>query len=176
MKDKISVEEYKEIVRTSTVNKKGRIIIAPETTHDKPQGNRKIKNAVKSEVNGVKFDSNLEKSVYECLVQAGIYFVFKEQIELLPSFVWNNKVVRNMVWNPDFTFPAIQVLLDSKGYPDQVFPVKLKLTKNILKTGWHILVVKNKGDIQACIELLRMFINNNIFDDNYKQLLKKFEV
>jgi hypothetical protein len=70
MKDNISVEEYRKLAKTSAVSKKGRLIVEPES---KPQGNRKIKNAVKSEVDGVKFDSSLDFNIEYVLPDLNTY-------------------------------------------------------------------------------------------------------
>ena len=57
--------------------------------------NKKVKNATKVEVDGIKFRSKLEAYTYKKLKDANIPAEYETyRYELLPSFLYNNKKIR----------------------------------------------------------------------------------
>lgn len=94
--------------------------------------NKKVRNATKSEVNGVKFDSNLEKYMYGLLQGAGIDFEFQKVYVLQEKFSYRIEAVRAVTLTVDFYLPTKNMIIDTKGYANDVAPLKYKLLK------WHL--------------------------------------
>ncbi len=97
--------------------------------------NAKVKNAVKSEVNGVKFDSNLEKYMYGLLKGAGITFDFQVVYVLQEKFRYNGEAVRAITLTVDFVLHSRNMIIDTKGYANDIAPLKYKMLKNYFVEG-----------------------------------------
>lgn len=149
-------------VKASTQIAKGRVDKLPlmnnnvnfVTSIEEPKANRKIKNATKSVVDGISFDSNLEKYMYDLLKGAGITFEFQVEYTLQEKFRYNGEAVRAMTLTIDFLLPTRNMIIDCKGYSNDVSPVKYKLLKYILYKGGNapkIVMPKNKRE---CDDLL----------------------
>lgn len=98
-----------------------------------PSANRKIQNATKSVVDGVKFDSNLEKYMYGLLQGAGVTFDFQKEYELQPGFRYRGEAVRAIKKIVDFWLPEHNMIVDTKGFANDVAPMKHKMLKSVLK-------------------------------------------
>jgi hypothetical protein len=117
--------------------------------------NKKVKNAVKSEVDGVKFDSNLERDFYFELKRNNIEFEFKHKFILVKDFLYDYKMVRTIVWNVDFYFKELNLIIDTKGWATDVFNLKIKLFKNMVIREnlpiFTVLIIKNKQHFNPAI-------------------------
>lgn len=112
--------------------------------------NKKIKNAKKNEYNGINFKSNMECSVYKYLCSIGI----TPKYELERFTIWDRyklsvpfydkygktfmRITRKPVaihYTPDFIFNIgdIKVILEVKGYKNDVTPYKIKLFRDYLE-------------------------------------------
>ena len=98
-----------------------------------PIGNKKIKNANKSVVDGVKFDSNLERYMYDLLTGAQIAFEFQKKYILQEKFRYNDEAVRPITLTIDFYLPTRNMLIDTKGIQTHEGAIKHKMLKNLLK-------------------------------------------
>lgn len=99
-----------------------------------PKANAKVKNATKSIVDGVRFDSKLEKYLYDLLKGAQIDFEFQKVYILQDKFRYGTEAVRAITLTVDFLIPSKNMIIDSKGYANDVSPLKYKLLKNLLWT------------------------------------------
>lgn len=92
--------------------------------------NAKIKNAVKS-VNGegVKFDSNLERTMYDLLVGAGVSFEFQYEYVIQPRFKYGGGIIRPIKLRTDFWLPERNTIIDTKGHATAISKLKYKLLK-----------------------------------------------
>lgn len=95
-------------------------------------GNKKIRNAVKSEVDGIKFDSNLEKHMYGLLNGAGVTFMFQYEYLLQEKFKYGTENIRAITLTVDFFLPTKIMIIDTKGYMNDVAPLKYKMLKKHL--------------------------------------------
>lgn len=95
----------------------------------------KIRNAVKSEVNGVKFDSNLEKYMHGLLSAAGIPFDFQVEYVLQEKFRYNGEAVRAITLTVDFVLRTRNMIIDTKGFANDITPVKYKMLKAYFVEG-----------------------------------------
>lgn len=107
--------------------------------------NKKIKNASTCEYDGIKFKSHLEVMCYKKLIAAG----FKPEYEsikftLLNKFKLKNvlfyspvkggftiypRMIMDMTYTPDFYIfhKGYNILFDTKGMPNDTYPLKKKL-------------------------------------------------
>lgn len=124
------------------------------------QENKKVKNATKVEVDGIKFDSKLEAHFYGLLKMHGIPFKMKEKIVLQEKFRYNGELIREIAIIPDFivTTNGIYTAIDTKGWQTQDNKIKIKLLKKVLASKYaesRVLLPKNQKECAEVISLLR---------------------
>lgn len=108
----------------------------------------KIKNAVKSEVDGVKFDSNIEKYMHGLLRGAGIDFEFQKKYLLQEKFIYNGEAVRAITLTVDFFLRGKNMIIDTKGYANDRAPLKYKMLKKYFSLSYEV-----NGPLLPTIEL-----------------------
>lgn len=91
--------------------------------------NQKVKNATKVEVDGVKFDSKLEQTMYDLLTAAGIEFEFQKEIVIQPKFKYGGATIRSIKIVVDFFLTKRNKIIDTKGWPTDISKLKYKLLK-----------------------------------------------
>ena len=119
--------------------------------------NQKIRNATPTEYEGIDFKSQVEKSVFRYLVRLGFSpsyesetFVCVESFSPSVPFFTRRKVPRkplykgcldmaelkDITYTPDiiFMFGDIKVIIEVKGFENDVFPIKRKLFRKYLET------------------------------------------
>ena len=108
--------------------------------------NRKIRNATPLEYNGITFKSKLEVMIYKTLKEEGFPVQYEpEKISIwegfkptVPFYDKDNMSrllklhmtkLLNITYTPDFmfTYNGHQVIVEAKGFVNDVFPIKLKL-------------------------------------------------
>lgn len=108
--------------------------------------NRKIRNATPLEYDGITFKSKLEVMIYKTLKEEGFPVQYEpEKISIWEGFkptvpfYDKDNVSRllklhmikllNITYTPDFmfTYNGHQVIVEGKGFQNEVFPIKLKL-------------------------------------------------
>lgn len=96
-------------------------------------GNKKVRNAVKStNAEGIKFDSNLEKHMYNLLKGAHIYFNFQVPYVLQEKFTYGIENIRTITLTVDFFLPGKNMIIDTKGWANDRAPLKYKMLKKHL--------------------------------------------
>lgn len=159
MKDTYTSAEFIEMMKKGTFNSKGRLIV-PEgfEVPSTPKDNRKIVGAKKIEVDGIIFDSRLEMAMHSALIVSKLPFMFKQTICLIEGFIYGDKKIRDITWSPDFFIPYLKIILDTKGYSNDIAPLKIKLCKYWLMKqnmlDWQIWIVKKKSEIPNTINQL----------------------
>ncbi|MCW3111330.1 MAG: Phage-related protein [Segetibacter sp.] len=125
---------------------------------NKAPANKKIKNATKSVIDGVKFDSNLERFMYELLKTAEIEFEFQKVFLLQDKFKYRTENIRSITKVCDFWLPTRSVIIDTKGYENDVSPMKHKMLKMALKRDYNIepeiMMPKNKQECYLVLNKL----------------------
>lgn len=114
--------------------------------------NKKIKNATPKEFAGIKFKSIEEVRTYKTLLSAG----FNPEYEKRKFILWegfkptvpfytkvressslslNSTKLINITYTPDFTFEynGVLIIIEVKGFENDVFPVKKKLFRGVLE-------------------------------------------
>lgn len=82
-------------------------------------------------VDGIKFDSILEKDAYYLMKKLGVPFEFQVWHTLIPSFKYNGETIRSTNMRPDFVVktPRGKVIMDTKGYASDTASLKYKMLK-----------------------------------------------
>lgn len=126
---------------------------------EQPKANKKVRNAQKIvDEKGRKFDSRLELTMAQALDAAKISYEFQHTYILQEGFRYNGAAVRPMTLTVDFLLPQFNIIIDSKGWSNDVAPVKYKLLKRKLLTEGtphDIRMPRNRRECDALIlELL----------------------
>jgi hypothetical protein len=120
-------------------------------------GNNKI------EINGVKFDSELESYCYKMLNILNIKFEFQKQIILIDKFKYNKESIRAITAIVDFVLDhnGNEIYIDTKGFATEVSKIKYKMLKHQLKDKQNTEVVwlHSKKEVTA-------YLNNLITKQN----------
>jgi hypothetical protein len=114
--------------------------------------NKKILNATPKEFDGIKFKSTLEVMVYKTLLSVGFEPLYEKNKfviwqGLYPSVPFydkdattrmlklNKKKIIDITYTPDFTFEYNKrlIIIEVKGFENDVFPVKKKLFRKSLE-------------------------------------------
>jgi hypothetical protein len=139
--------------------------------------NKKIKNATKTSG----FKSQMEKSVYNKLVEAGYNPKYEEMtFTLLEGFyptidyytkgrkelTLSKTKVRSITYTPDFILEINDCLfiIEVKGFPNDVYPVKKKLFLNVLeKSNTKVIFVEifKSKDINELLKIIKEYEENN---------------
>ena len=99
--------------------------------------NKKIMNAKKvTDEAGVHFDSGLERYLYDLLQGAGIDFDFQVKYVLQNKFRYHGEAIRAITLTVDFFLAGKNMIIDTKGYANDVAPLKYKMLKWVLHNNW----------------------------------------
>lgn len=121
--------------------------------------NKKVRNATKVEVDGIKFLSKLEAFTYKSLKENNIEAAYQPiKFVLLPAFQYKSEKIRAITLTPDFV--GDNFIIEVKGHPNDVFPYKWKLFKwylkeNNLETKYRLFIVHNQREVKEAIEQLK---------------------
>src|ERR1700760_2313070 len=144
----INVNGVYKTAKSQVAKKVGKIKLPPDYVSFKNVGivysdgrtdpvikpNAKIKNATKSiNSDGVKFDSQLERYMYERLKAAGIDFEFQVGYVLQEKFRYGTEAVRGITLTVDFRLPGHNMLIDTKGFKTQQGTMRWKMLKHLLR-------------------------------------------
>lgn len=116
--------------------------------------NRKIRNATKVEVEGVKYASRLELYAAEVFKNQNIEYDFQVTYELQPKFKYAKESIRNISIIVDFYLPKYDVLTDTKGWQLTDSKLKHKMLKYTLHQQGKttpIILLKNKKEVNAFV-------------------------
>ena len=137
--------------------------------------NKKVRNATIISYNGITFKSKMELYCYQKLTELKIQFKYEEKtFELMPSFQFENDSyelfkkqgvryfgpqrphIRGISYTPDFVGNGW--IIETKGNPNDVFPLKWKLFKKYLtdnKLNIDLYMPRNQGQIDDVIEIIK---------------------
>ena len=138
--------------------------------------NKKIKNATKTTESGIAFKSETEARIYKALVAEGfdplyekVTFTLSEKIR--PTVPFFNRIkgllgldmkpVQAITYTPDFTFEynGILIVIEVKGFENDVFPVKRNLFRKHLETLSQpsmFFEVRTKKELLEALRIIRM--------------------
>ena len=119
--------------------------------------NQKIKNATVTTVDNIEFKSKLEAYTYQKLKEANIKVEYQPtKYELLSTFTFNNKKIRPITYTPDFV--GNNFIIECKGYPNDTFPLKLKLFYYYLyinNININYYIIRNQKEVDNLIKILK---------------------
>ena len=138
--------------------------------------NKKIKNATKTTELGIAFRSEVEARIYKALVAEGfnplyekVTFTLSEKIR--PTVPFFNRIkgllgldmkpVQAITYTPDFTFEynGILIVIEVKGFENDVFPIKRNLFRKHLETlnqPSMFFEVRTKKELLEALRIIRM--------------------
>ena len=124
----------------------------------KVSSNLKVRNATKTEYNGIAFDSKLEVYMYQQLKKAGIEAEYAPvQFTLIEAFKYNNESIRKMGYTPDFV--GEDFIIECKGFANESFPLRWKIFKHFLyqnKLTYDLYLPKNRKDVDTVVESIKL--------------------
>lgn len=138
--------------------------------------NKKIKNATKTTSSGIEFKSYLESMIYRTLVEHGITPLYEGRTfefvpRIRPTVPFYNRVnkifgldakpLQPITYTPDFTFEynGILIIIEAKGFENDVYPVKKNLFRRnleTLKTPVMFFEIRTKKELLVALNLIRM--------------------
>ena len=139
-------------------------------------GNRKIKNARRMTFDGIEFKSELEVRLYKTLKEANINCQYEQKtFNLTPGirptkpfyvrskskgFHLDTTPIKAITYTPDFTFVFndILVIIEAKGFANDVYPLKRKLFRLCLeRSPLNVMFfeVKTKKDLMDAIKIVQ---------------------
>lgn len=138
--------------------------------------NKKIRNATKTTELGIAFRSEIEARIYKALVAEGfnplyekVTFTLSEKIR--PTVPFFNRIkgllgldmkpVQAITYTPDFTFEynGILIVIEVKGFENDVFPIKRNLFRKHLETlnqPSMFFEVRTKKELLEALRIIRM--------------------
>lgn len=120
--DTMTAEEFRRMIRTGMTAEEFRRKMrtgARPVEAPVPSENRKVRNAVKTEADGVVFDSRLERYMHDLLKSHGIGFMFQKRYTLQEPFTYNGETIRAITYTLDFYLPDYDMAIDTKGVATQ---------------------------------------------------------
>lgn len=145
--------------------------------------NRKIKNATPKTVDGIEMKSKAEVMTYETLKAYGFNPKYEEKTFVLEEgfrptvrfydldktrhLKLNMDKVRDITYTPDFVFMCndIEVIVEVKGFQNDVYPVKKKLFRKHLETlDYPVIYV----EIHSKRQLKEFIAELNSIKDDYR--------
>lgn len=141
------------------------------------KANKKVRNATPKEFNGIKFKSILEVMVYKTLLSVGFEPLYEKNKFVIwqgfyPSVPFydkdaitrmlklNKKKIIDITYTPDFTFEYKNrlIIIEVKGFENDVFPVKKKLFRRFLEDNYPdalFFEVYTKKQLLQAIEIIK---------------------
>ncbi len=123
--------EMKGNRRVKNANKSNtKVIYADDEIRKIFDNNKRVKNANKVIIDDIKFDSKLEAYMYGLLKKKKINFEMQKVFVLQPGFRdTTGKAIIAIKWKADFWLPDHGLIIDTKGWGTEIFKIKLKLFK-----------------------------------------------
>jgi hypothetical protein len=157
IKDAGLIETEDGFVKSENLVQKGKVDKLPNLI-ERAIPNQKIKNAVKSEAGGVRFDSQLERTMYDLLKGAKIDFNFQVEYLLQEKFRYGTEAIRAVKIVVDFVIVSKNMIIDTKGHQTYDNKIKIKLLKKYLTDNNIYYKIEMPRTKKECEELLNRLI------------------
>lgn len=126
--------------------------------------NQKVKNATPTTLDGIAFKSKLEAHVYSVFKEAGIVLNYEAmKFDIIPAFEYKGVKFRKATITPDFTTPDGRIIIEAKGFPNEVFPLRWKIfnhTLSLQKNQPHVYLVHNKQETLDALTHVLLILND----------------
>nr|WP_195461690.1 DUF1064 domain-containing protein [Alistipes sp. D31t1_170403_E11] len=123
-------------------------------------GNRKVRNAAKTEQNGIIFDSRLECYMHNLLTTHGIGFLFQKKYTLQEPFTYNGETIRAITYTLDFYLPDYDLAIDTKGVATQQGKLRIKMLKRLFADLGRTTAIELPRTKAECDALVGRIITN----------------
>ena len=140
------------------------------------KANKKIMNATEANISGIEFKSKLEATIYKALLDNGITPEYENRVfefvpRLRPTVPFFNRIqkvfklemkpLQPITYTPDFVFEynGILVVIEAKGFENDVFYVKKNLFRRYLedlKQYSMYFEVRTKKELLKALEIIKM--------------------
>ena len=111
---------------------------------------------VKPTYKGIKFNSKLEVYMYRLLETLNTPFKYEgKSYTVLEGFTYRGEKVRPITYKPDFRLDDLPVIIETKGFVSESFPLRFKLFKKSLidsKDECDLFLPRNQKD---CLEVIK---------------------
>jgi len=112
-----------------------------------------------------KFDSKLEKYLFDKLTMLKIPFEFQVKYVLIPKFKFNGENIREMAMIIDFKIEVNNLVIwaDTKGYANETAPLKYKMLRWLEKEKPNVRVIwlHNQKEVnEFLISITDNYVNN----------------
>ena len=118
--------------------------------------NKKVRNAVSNEYDGIKFRSRLETYTYKQLKLHKIDADYEQiKFTLQDSFRYKGELVRAIGYTPDFV--GDEFVIECKGFANESFPLKWKMFKHFLFNNgldFDLYLPRNQKQVDEVIQLI----------------------
>jgi Protein of unknown function (DUF1064) len=121
-----------------------------------PKG--KMKAAIKTEVDGIRFDSRLEAYMYTLLRGSGLTFEMQKEYVLQLGFKYNGEAVRPIKIVVDFYLISRNILIDTKGFQFRDGTIKYKMLKWLHRLSENPPTIIMPKDKKECDILLNKLL------------------
>lgn len=125
-----------------------------------PTGNRKVRNAAKTEQDGIVFDSRLECHMHNLLTTHGIGFLFQKRYTLQEPFEYNGEHIRAITYTLDFYLPDYDLAIDTKGIATQQGQLRIKMLKRLFADLGRTTTIELPKTKAECDTLVARIIEN----------------
>lgn len=139
--------------------------------------NKKIKNATECKLDGIKFKSKQERSIYKYLLSVGVkpfyesktFIIWDSEKFTVPFYDKYGKVFQKIErkptlvrYTPDFIFKVGEttVYLEVKGMKNDVFNYKAKLFRRVLEDAYNETGMKSCYAVVYTIKDLKFLLND----------------
>lgn len=147
--------------------------VVKPTKEVKPKTGKKRVSSIKSEYDGIKFDSQLEIFCYKSLKEANLEFEYTNTTYTIvdafectgdsfeadkrkgPSVYKKSKKLQSIKYTPDFV--GENWIIETKGRANELWPMRLKLFKKYLTDNnlkYDIYIPSNRFQVQECIKMI----------------------
>jgi hypothetical protein len=145
--------------------------------------NKKIKNAASVKFAGITFKSALEVRIYKALKAEGINPDYEKHTYTLspkisPTVPFYNRTptkgfhqikgpVQPITYTPDFTFElnGVFVIIEVKGFENDVFPVKRNLFRKYLETMKRPVMyfeIRTKKELIESLKVIKSYVSKSV--------------
>lgn len=125
-----------------------------------PQANKKVRNATRSERNGVMFDSRLERYMYDLLTMHNITFEFQKKYVIQEGFNYGNQTIRAITYTVDFELLDYDMAIDTKGLLTQQGVMRIKMLKRLFLDLGRQTKIELPRTKDECVTLIGKLLNN----------------
>jgi hypothetical protein len=128
--------------------------------------NKKVRNATAYTYNAIRFKSKLEVYMYKLLEELKVGFEYEgTTYTIVPAFNYQHAKIRPITYTPDFVIDSLNVVIETKGHPNETFPIKMKLFRKHLvdtKNIQTIFIPRNQKQCREVQAAVKSMLNDTV--------------